>query len=303
MHIFHPLRGLALAATALLVQPMLATPAHCATPAATDQPRFIAAVTGKGPDVILIPGLASSAYVWNATVEQIAKTHRVHVVQVSGFSDAPAGPNASGPVLQPLVNGLHSYIQTHHLKSPAVIGHSLGGLAGMMLAADHPGDVGKLMIVDSLPWPGLMFGPGATPEAMAPRITAMRDAIVNGTQEAYAAAEPKQMARLIKSTGPEAQAAIAAASASDHRVVGQAIADDFGTDMRPRLAAITAPVTMVYPWDATSGLPQATVDALYTTAFAALPHKTIKRIDGSYHFIMIDQPDAFAAEVTTFLAN
>jgi pimeloyl-ACP methyl ester carboxylesterase len=303
MNLFHPLRGVALAATLVLVQPTLATPAHCATPVATAPARFTATVTGKGPDVILIPGLASSGHAWDATVAQIAKTRRVHVIQVAGFADAPAGPNATGPVLQPLVDGLHTYIQANHLKAPAIIGHSLGGLAGMMLAADHPADVGRLMIVDSLPWAGLMFGPTATPEMMAPRITAMRDAIVAGTQQAYAAAEPAQMARLIKSTGPEAQAAIAAASASDHRVVGQAIADDFGTDMRPRLAAITAPVTMLYPWDAASGMPQAAFDALYSTAFTPLPHKTIKRIDGSYHFIMIDQPAAFAREVDTFLAN
>jgi pimeloyl-ACP methyl ester carboxylesterase len=303
MTLFHPLRSLALAVTFVLIQPMLAAPAHSATPAATAPARFTATVTGKGPDVILIPGLASSSHVWDATVAQLAKTHRVHAIQVAGFADAPAGPNATGPVLQPLVDGLHAYIAANHLKSPAIIGHSLGGLAGMMLAADHPADVGRLMIVDSLPWAGLMFGPGATPEAMAPRITAMRDQIVAGTQEAYAAAEPAQMARLIKSTGPAAQAAIAAASASDHRVVGQAIADDFGTDMRPRLAAITAPVTMLYPWDASSGMPQAVFDTLYPTAFAALPHKTVKRIDGSYHFIMIDQPEAFAREVDAFLAN
>ncbi|CAM3169612.1 Putative hydrolase or acyltransferase of alpha/beta superfamily [Sphingomonas antarctica] len=302
MTLFHPLRGLALLATLALVQPILSAPAHCATPV-TAPARFTATVTGKGPDVILIPGLASSAHVWDATVAQISQTNRVHVIQVAGFAGSPAGPNATGPVLQPLVDDIQAYILANHLKAPAVIGHSMGGLAGMMLAADHPADVGKLMIVDSLPWVGMMFGPGATPAALTPRIAAMRDAVVAGTQEAYAAAEPAQMARLIKSTGPAAQAAIAAASASDHRVVGQAIADDFGTDMRPRLATIQAPVTMLYPWDATSGVPQAAFDALYTGAFASLPHKTVKRIDGSYHFIMIDQPSAFAAEVDAFLGK
>ena len=302
MTVFHPLRSLALLATLALIQPMLAAPAHSATPVAAPT-RFAVTVTGKGPDVILIPGLASSAHVWDATVAQIAATHRVHVIQVGGFAGAAAGPNAIGPVLQPLVAELHAYIQANHLRAPAVIGHSLGGLAAMMLAADHPGDAGRLMIVDSLPWAGQMFGPGATPETMTPRITAMGQAVITGTQEAYTAAEPAQMARLIKSTGPEAQAAIVAASASDHRVVGQALIDDFTTDLRPRLATIAIPVTMLYPWDPTSGTPQAAFDTLYTTAFAPLPHKTIKRIDASYHFIMIDQPAAFAREVAAFLAG
>ncbi|HWT51701.1 MAG TPA: alpha/beta hydrolase, partial [Caulobacter sp.] len=48
--------------------------------------RMTVTVTGKGPDVILIPGLASSGAVWDATVKQLSTTHRVHVVQVVGFA-------------------------------------------------------------------------------------------------------------------------------------------------------------------------------------------------------------------------
>jgi pimeloyl-ACP methyl ester carboxylesterase len=32
-----------------------------------------------------------------------------------------------------------------------------------------------------------------------------------------------------------------------------------------------------------------------------LPNKTMVRIDGSFHFIMLDQPDVFAAQVDAFL--
>jgi pimeloyl-ACP methyl ester carboxylesterase len=58
---------------------------------------------------------------------------------------------------------------------------------------------------------------------------------------------------------------------------------------------------MLYPWDAASGMPQAAADQVYQENFAALPNKTIVRIDGAYHFIMLDQPDAFAAQVDAFL--
>ena len=61
----------------------LALPALSLT--AIAQERFTATVTGQGPDVILIPGLASSGAVWDATVEQLSPTHRVHVLQVNGF--------------------------------------------------------------------------------------------------------------------------------------------------------------------------------------------------------------------------
>ncbi|HWU81302.1 MAG TPA: alpha/beta hydrolase, partial [Caulobacter sp.] len=37
--------------------------------------RISVTVTGKGPDVVLIPGLASSGAVWDATVKQLSATH------------------------------------------------------------------------------------------------------------------------------------------------------------------------------------------------------------------------------------
>jgi pimeloyl-ACP methyl ester carboxylesterase len=59
---------------------------------------------------------------------------------------------------------------------------------------------------------------------------------------------------------------------------------------------------MLYPLDA-SAMPADMVDGLYKGAFATAKTATLKRIDGSRHFIMLDQPAAFAAAVDTFLAN
>jgi pimeloyl-ACP methyl ester carboxylesterase len=46
---------------------------------------------------------------------------------------------------------------------------------------------------------------------------------------------------------------------------------------------------------------QAAVDGLYQKNFAPLPDKTMVRIDGSFHFIMLDQPGLFATQVDLFL--
>jgi len=300
-----PIRLFALFASAPMLAQALATPAHSATPtsAVVAPMRFSVAVTGKGPDVILIPGLASSGHVWDATVAQLQAKYRVHVVQLAGFAGAPVRGNATGPVVAPFVAELVQYIAANKLRKPAVIGHSLGGLAALMLAADHGDAVGKVMIVDSLPWYAMIFGPMATMDGVLAQGAKMRDGMLSGGQAAYAANALQSMARLVKSTGPEAKAAIAASEASDVSVTARAFYDVLATDMRPRLASITTPVTLLYPWDATTGIPQASFDALYTGAYAPLPNKTIKRIDGSYHFIQIDQPKAFATEVDAFLAR
>jgi pimeloyl-ACP methyl ester carboxylesterase len=293
--------ALALAALTPVLSASAPAVAAAATFVYTD--RISVTVTGQGPDVILIPGLASSAHVWDATVAQLSPHYRLHVVQVAGFADTEPNGNASGPVLEPTLVAIHEYIVANHLQAPAVIGHSLGGLIAMKLAIDHPAEVARLMIVDSLPFAGLMAGPQATVASIEPMAARMRGKLLASTQEEYARTEPASMAKLVKSDGPAAKTAIAAASASDRRVVAQALYDDFTTDLRPDLARIKQPVTMLYPWDAADGASQAAMDSLYQSAFATLPQAKLRRIDGSFHFIMIDQPQAFGLAVDAFLAN
>jgi pimeloyl-ACP methyl ester carboxylesterase len=261
--------------------------------------RITVTVRGTGPDVVLIPGLASSSAVWDATATRLQGRYRLHIVQVAGFAGAPARANAQGPVIQPTVDALDAYIKTNRLTAPTVIGHSLGGLIGMMLAVQHPDDVGKLMIVDSLPFFSALFGANDA-AAAAPSAAAMRDSILNETQDAYAQGERQFLRSLVKS--PEGlRAATTWAIASDKSVVARATYEDMTTDLRPKLHEIKTPVTMLYPWDPSTGLPPAAVDGLYRQSFAPLPNKTMVRIDGSFHFIMLDQPDAFAAQVDAFL--
>lgn len=283
--------------------PVHAAPAHAAQMVAAPSaaaPRFTVEVKGQGQDVILIPGLASSSAVWDDTVKQLQGRYRLHVIQVAGFAGAPAGANAEGPVIQPTVDALDGYIKSAKLKSPAVIGHSMGGLMGLMLARQHPEDVSRLMVVDSLPFYAVVFSPAATVEGVKPQAAAMRDMAEKATPEQWAAGETRTMARLVKSQ-VGLKAATEAAIASNPSVTGRALYDDLTTDLRGEIAAIKTPTVMLYPWDETTGAPRSAYDALYTSAYAPMASAKVKRIDGSLHFIMLDQPAAFAAEVESFL--
>ncbi len=262
--------------------------------------RIAVTVTGQGPDVILIPGLASSGAVWDATVKQLAANHRVHVVQVAGFAGASVGGNAEGPVFDPLVEAVDGYIKSAGLKSPAVIGHSMGGLTGLALARRHPEDLSRLMIVDSLPFYAVLFSPAATVEAVKPQAAAMRDGMTTMAPETFAAQQAMTMPRLVKS--PEGlKAALEWSRSSSQSVVARAMYDVLTTDLRGELASVTTPTTMLYPYDPVMGAPPATIDQTYVGAYATLKGVRLERIDGSFHFIMLDQPAAFAAAVERFL--
>lgn len=268
--------------------------------AATPPDRITVSVTGQGPDVVLIPGLASSSAVWDATVRQLSGRYRVHVVQVAGFAGAPVGGNADGPVLDPLVEAVDRYIKTAKLKSPAVIGHSMGGLTGLALARRHPADVGRLMIVDSLPFYALLFSPAATVDAVRPQAVAMRDGMIAMPPETFNAQQAMTMPRLVKS--PEGlKAALAWSQASDRAVVARALYDVLTTDLRSDLPAVTTPTVVLYPFDPMMGAPVERVEQMYAGAYAALPGVRLERVENAFHFVMLDQPAVFADAVERFL--
>ncbi|MEQ1755383.1 MAG: alpha/beta hydrolase [Micropepsaceae bacterium] len=265
-------------------------------------PRITVSVEGKGPDIVMIPGLASSAEVWRGEANRLKAVYRVHLVQVAGFAGTPVGGNVQTPLLLPIQDEIVAYISTQHLNHPVLVGHSMGGLLSMMIAESHPEVIGNVLIVDSLPFFGLLSNPQATVEGVMPIARQFRDQVIAQGQDAYAQGQLRTMSMLIKSNGPEAQAALAAAQSSDHKVVAQALFEDWTTDLRSRLGSMTMKVAVLYPYDTSMGIPQSAVDGIYNNAFAGLPNKQIIRIDGSYHFIQIDQPDRFHEEVMKFLA-
>ena len=268
-----------------------------AAPFASD--RLSVEVVGAGPDVILIPGLGSSREVWRATADRLKATHRVHLVQLAGFAGEPWS-HGDGPFIAPEVEDLGRYIAETRLERPAVIGHSMGGLSGLLLAQAHPDRVGRLMIVDALPFYSAMFGPQVTAEQAAPFAAQARAMILNGDDAAFRAMQAQTAQGLVRN--PETRERMVEwAMASDRRALAAAMGEVMTTDARPGLARMTTPVTALYATDADGGPPPAMAQTVWEREYAALPGVKMVRVDGSRHFIMADQPEQFAKIVGAFL--
>ena len=277
-----------------------AAAAAAASSATAASRRFTVEVKGSGPDVILIPGLMSSTAVWAETAARLAPRHRVHLIQVGGFAGAPAGSNATGPLIGPLAQELGDYIGG--LGRPAaVIGHSMGGFMGVLLAARRPEVVERVLVVDSLSFYPLLFNPTITPETALPQARMAQDSLANMRPEAFEAMQRNGVREMSKSKKGQ-EAILAWTLASDRTVAGQAMYDITTTDARPELPRVNAPVTVLYAYAPEMPGSAAVLDEIYARAYAGLANKTLKRIDDSFHFIMFDQPQRFAAEVDAFLA-
>lgn len=299
------------APAAVLAQDAAAAPGHRHADFASD--RIHVRVDGDmdGRDIILIPGLSASPEIWQETVDHLTAQDgvgwRVHRIHVQGFAGAPAEGNAQtgdapGLVAAPVAEEIARYIRETHLSRPAVVGHSMGGTIGLMLAARHPDLVGRLMVVDMIPFMGAMFGPpGTTAEGVAPVADRIWAAQANSPREAYVAQATAAITGMIN-TESRREEALEDMRTSDQKVSAAAYRELVTTDLRPELSNITAPTEVLYvKFNDPRMTPQIT-DAIYQASYADLPGATLKRIDDSAHFIMFDQPRAFQDELDAFLS-
>lgn len=95
-------------------------------------------------------------------------------------------------------------------------------------------------------------------------------------------------------------ALVAAGNRSDRKTVADAVYELMTTDLRPELGHIKAPVEVVYAYDALFGVPAASVDTMYRQAYTSAPDIHFTRIDDSFHFVMLDQPERFSSVVESF---
>ena len=102
---------------------------------------------GEGQPIVLVHGLMGQMRNFApALVDRLAQSHRVVLIDRpgAGYSD-PLPSDANTIAAQAtLIAGLIEYLE---LDEPVVVGHSLGGAVALVLALDHPEQVGTLALI------------------------------------------------------------------------------------------------------------------------------------------------------------
>ncbi|MFY0398846.1 MULTISPECIES: alpha/beta fold hydrolase [Brevundimonas] len=288
------------AAPAAARSPAVATVSPDVAPAGFQSSRIVVETRGQGPDVVLIPGLASTSAVWSRTAAALQDRYRVHLITVRGFGPLAAAGNAEGRIGGPAAAEILRYIDEAGLDRPALIGHSMGGQMALRVAAEGGPRVGRVMVVDASPFFPSLISPGSTVGDVEPLARlAYQGLMLLGDQ-----ALRTQAASLGLELGGAADSLFNGLGwqGGDRRVLAQGLYEVMTVDLRSRLPLIQAPVTVVYGWSPDADSPRSHVDGLFRDGYRSLPRPaTFERIEGAEHMVMIDRPRQFQQAVDRFL--
>lgn len=246
--------------------------------------------------MIFIPGLASDGSVWSATVDHYRDRYDCHVLTLAGFAGVP---RVEGATLEGVRKDLAGYIRAQRLERPIVVGHSLGGVIALGLAAEEPDLVGPVVIVDAVPFLPALFAPDTTVETARPRAAAMRTMMSALSGDEWRAFQQNNPALPRMMTREEDVKRVAAwGMESDPRTVAEAFYELSTTDWREAVPKISARVLVLA---AGKDVPEP-MRVAFDAQYAGLRDGRLVRIDGARHFIMYDDPQRMVTEMDTFLA-
>jgi len=272
-------------------------------------PSFRVQITGTGRPILLIPGLASSGDTWTTTVAHLSGRFTCHVFTLAGFAGtAPI----DGPLFPTVRRDLAAYIREHHLDRPIVIGHSLGGMLAMALAADHPDLVGPLVIVDGMPFlagPNMQVKNVEEARVAVAKMETYMSAMTQAQWDAYATSGVST--RYMVTSASDADTLTKWSAATDRQTLIRALGEAYSVDLREDIAKITSPVLALGTWrgwhDQLAAnkivVPKEAFMGSFSEQFAKLPRLHFALHDMARHFIMWDDPAWFFGEVDAFLAD
>lgn len=104
-------------------------------------------VAGRGSPLVLVHGVTGAAANWSELAPLLARRWRVLVPDLPGH--AGSSPLPATPNLDAYADRVHLVASAEGMLPAPLVGHSMGGLVALRLAARHPGDVSGLVLAAS----------------------------------------------------------------------------------------------------------------------------------------------------------
>lgn len=105
---------------------------------------------GQGQPIVILHGIFGSSDNWLTQARILSEHYRIFSLDLRNHGQSPHDAQFDYPVM---VSDLETFIDSHQLQNPIVIGHSMGGKVAMNFALAHPEKLEKLIVVDIAPKP------------------------------------------------------------------------------------------------------------------------------------------------------
>jgi N-formylmaleamate deformylase len=112
---------------------------------------------GKGPPLLLLPGITSPAITWGFVAERLAANNHVFVLDNRGRGLSSGGPGLTYTADDYAADAMGTAMRLG-LDRPVLLGHSMGARIGARFAARYPDSLSKLILADPP-----VSGPGRRP--------------------------------------------------------------------------------------------------------------------------------------------
>jgi pimeloyl-ACP methyl ester carboxylesterase len=103
---------------------------------------------GSGPALILLHGYPENLQIWHALAPMLASHFEVTAFDWPGLGYSEEWPGGATPQL--LARRLKSLLDEWHLPSATIVGMDMGGQPALAFAAEYPGQVDRLVVMNSL---------------------------------------------------------------------------------------------------------------------------------------------------------
>ena len=244
---------------------------------------------GVGPPLVVLHGLFGAKRNWASIAKALAPHHRVLTVDLRNHGASPWNPAHDYPAL---AGDVAQFIRTHVGGPAAVLGHSMGGKAAMVVALESPDLVERLVVVD--------IAPAASRTTLIDALRAMQQvplAACTRRSEVEAAlaasiADPAVRAFLVQNvtTGPNGlgwAVNLAALERNFSAIAGFPEMPDGCVYSRPTLFVVGERSDYVRPEH-------------HGEIARLFPAATIEVVAGAGHWVHAEAPEAFLGVVSTF---
>ncbi len=250
---------------------------------------------GRGPLVVLIPGLGYDGWMYSRMIPGLAEQFQVISIdnRGSGRSDKPAGPYTA----QMLAADVIGLLDELGAAKAHIVGHSMGGFIAQALAIDYPERVDRL-VLSATNFGGPHHIP-ITPPAMAvltdvsgDPIERLRRGIAISTAPGFAESNAEfveswlqyRVAHPIDPAGYQAQLAIGLGLLSE------------AASFEHQLGRVTAPTLLLFG-EHDVVVPPGNAELLA----AKLPHARVEILPNAGHVFPFETPEAANRAITRFL--